>query len=136
MTTDGHLGLSLVDNPVAGGDDMHGLDQGDEQEPLAALPDHLRRVGDLLSTADGASTPLYKALFALLLALPWHWATGGGIHGGSDATSGFDLLANGDWVGAVGPLGVGFGFLITGPSVLHTLRLTTRKHGSLAQLGF
>ena len=72
MTTDGHLGLSLVDNPVAGGDDMHGLDQGDEQEPLAALPDHLRRVGDLLSTADGASTPLYKALFALLLALPWH----------------------------------------------------------------
>ena len=42
------LGLSLVDNPVAGG--AHELGEDGAHGPeLGTLPDQLRRVGDLLS---------------------------------------------------------------------------------------
>ena len=69
------LGLSLVDNPVTG--ESSAGDGSNGEQKLAVMPNQLHRVGDMLSAPDGAPTPLFKVLFAVLVGYPWCFAVGG-----------------------------------------------------------
>jgi hypothetical protein len=129
VATDLQLGFNMA-VAVGSGSAMAGMH---EEHRLAALPDQLRRIGDLLSAADGSSTPLYKAIFALLVCEPVYVMFGAGMD--PLFVNGFAAMADGNAIAAVQTLGVGLGALLSGPIALHTLRLATRRGGLLAQLG-
>ena len=124
------LQLELVGNPAAG-EPARGEDGGLE---LVVLPPQLRRVGALLSTTDGAPTPLCTAGLAVLSILPLYAPLIGLPGAGGNV---FDAAAARDTAYVAFDLGIVLlGFLLPGPIALHTLRLAT-KHpdGLLDRLG-
>eukprot|EP01045_Picozoa_sp_COSAG04_P002203 COSAG04_NODE_78_length_28355_cov_17.016457_6_plen_216_part_00 len=124
------LGDSLVDNPVGPGltleqsaSESKEDDDDDAELELVADVEHLRRLGALLSNAEGGASALTKAAHAVLVAAPL-WM---GLKGAGQAADPA-LMA---WL-----VFTAAGALFSGPAALRDLqRATRRSGGTLAGLG-
>ena len=103
-----------------------------DNKPPVALPDWLRRVGDLLSTPSGEPTALYKALMIPLVCGPLGFPLGAFAPIYPNVLV---AIADDDMGGAIGAAGMSVATLLEGFFSLRTLRLATRHGGSLQQLG-